>query len=89
LFAAFAFALTLAAFAPTVLRRVRGLPPPPPLSPSDIRFSIAVALAVSALAFFAVRTQGPFGSFVIMLVPIAFIFRFPRRGLRNTHGINT
>jgi hypothetical protein len=85
LFAGFAIALMLAAFAPSVLRRLRGLPSPQPLSPSDIRFTIAVATILCTLAFFAVLAFGPFGSLVIMLVPISFHLRFPRWSLRNTN----
>ena len=74
-----ALALVLAAFLPTVVRRLRGLPPHQ-ISPSDIRFFIAVTAVLCPLAFFAVWALGPFGSFVIMLVPLAFAFRFPSRG---------
>jgi hypothetical protein len=87
LFAAFTAALMLAVFGPSVMRRRRGLPPQP-LPPSDIRFSLAVAAVLCPLAFFAIVVWGPFGSLVIMLAPIAFIFRYPRRGLRNTNDPN-
>lgn len=75
-----ALALVLAAVLPSVARRLRGLPPHP-VSPSYIKFSVTVAVVLSPLAFFAVREFGPFGSFVIMLVPIAFILRSPHRSL--------
>jgi hypothetical protein len=48
---------------------------------SDIKFSIAVALVLCPLAFFAVWEFGPFGSFVIVLAPIAFILRSHHRHL--------
>jgi hypothetical protein len=76
LFGGVAFTLVLAAFLPSVVRRLRGLPPQP-ISAPDVRFSIALAAVVCPLAFFAVWTFGPFGSFVIMLVPIAFFLRSP------------
>jgi hypothetical protein len=75
LFAALSLMLILAAFAPSLVRRLRGLPAPQPLSPSDVRFSIALVAVLCPLTFFAVWAFGPFGSFVIMLVPIAFIVR--------------
>ena len=74
LFAGVALAVALAAFLPGMVGRSRGLSPQP-ISPSDIRFSIVVAIVLCPLAFFAVLAFGPFGSFVIMLVPIAFIVR--------------
>jgi hypothetical protein len=85
LFAAIALALIVAAFAPSAVRRLRGLSPPQPLSPSHIRFAIAVSAILVPLAFFAVWEFGPLGSLVIMLVPIAFMLRFPRNNLRNTN----
>jgi hypothetical protein len=79
LFAAFALALMLAAFAPTVLRRLQGLPPPQPLSPSDISFCILVAVVGCALALLGVHS-GMWWMMVlgIMLAPLSFMFRSPR-----------
>jgi hypothetical protein len=55
------------------------------LSPSHIRFAIAVSASLVPLTFFAVWEFGPLGSLVIMSVPIAFMLRFPRNNLRNTN----
>ena len=79
LFGAFALALMLAAFAPSLVRRLRGLPPPQPLSPSDISFCILVAVVGCALAFFGVYS-GMWWMMVlgIMLAPLSFMFRFRR-----------
>ena len=54
LFAAIALVLVLAAFAPSLVRRLRGMPQPQPLSASDISFCILVTVAGCALAFFGV-----------------------------------
>lgn len=78
LFGGVALALALAAFLPSILRRFHGLPPHP-VSPSDLRFTVALLAVLCPLAFFAVWMFGAFGSFVIMLVPIAFMIRAPRR----------
>jgi hypothetical protein len=80
LFGGGSLALVLAAFLPTVVRRLRGFPPEP-VSAADVRFSIALAAAVCPLVFFAVWGFGPFGSFLILLVPLASILRSSRRGL--------
>jgi hypothetical protein len=78
LFAAFAAALTLAAFAPSVLRRLRGLPPPQPLSPSDIRFSILVTAAGCAVAVFGVSSGMLWlMALGIVLPSLSFMFRRP------------
>ena len=77
-FGSAALALILAAFGPSLLRRMRGLPPPQPLSPSDIRFSMVLVVVLCPLTFFAVWTCGPFGSLAIMLAPIALILRAQR-----------
>jgi hypothetical protein len=78
LFGGVAFALVLGAFLPSIVRRVRGLPPEP-VSASDLRFVIALIVVLCPLAFFAVWTFGAFGSLVIMLAPIAFMIRYSRR----------
>jgi len=49
------------------------------LSSSDLKFALLVAAVLCPLAFLAVWAFGPFGSFVIILAPIAFIVRSPRR----------
>jgi len=77
-FGGVALALVFGAFLPGIVRRVRGLPPEP-VSASDLRFVIAVAAILCPLTFFAVWTFGAFGSLVIMLGPIAFAIRYPRR----------
>jgi hypothetical protein len=79
LIAAFALALTLAAFAPDVLRRLRGAPPPRPLTPSDIRFCILVTLAGCALGMFGVYC-GMWWLMVlgITLPSLSFMVRSPR-----------
>jgi len=77
-----AVALGLGAFLPSLLRRQRGLPQESS-SPADLRFALAVAAVLCPLAFLAVWAFGPFGSFVIMLAPIAFISRSPRRSQPN------
>ena len=84
LFTAFPLAIVLTAFAPSTLRRLQGLPPAKDLSGADLIFSFVVVAVVSPFAFFAVRTWGPFGSFAIMLVPIAFLCRFSRRKAEGT-----
>ncbi len=75
LFAALPLIFILVTFAPSLVRRWRGLPAPQPPTPSDVRFFIALVVVLCPVAFFAVWAYGPFGSFVIMLVPIAFILR--------------
>lgn len=75
-------ALVIGAFLPSIVRRIRGLPPEP-ASASDLQFVIAVAAVGCPLAFFAVWTFGPFGSFVIMLAPIACLIRYQRRSQPN------
>jgi hypothetical protein len=52
---------------------------------AEIRFAIAVIAGLCPLAFFAVWEWGAFGTLVIMLVPIAFMLRYPRRSLQNTN----
>jgi hypothetical protein len=89
LFAAVALAGMLATFAPSVLRRLRGLPPPQPMPPSVIRFSIAVVAILCPLTCFAVWEWPAFGSLVIILVPIAFILRFHGRSQRETNDRDT
>ena len=53
------------------------------MSASDIRFSVAVAVIGSILAFVAVWFGGAYGTLVIILVPIAFLFRSQQRGGRD------
>jgi hypothetical protein len=79
LLAAFALALALAACAPSALRRLRGVPPPLPLTPSDIRFCVLATLAGSALGMFGVYS-GMWWLMVlgIMLPPLSFMVRSPR-----------
>jgi hypothetical protein len=79
LFAAFALALMLATFAPSLLRRWRGFPPPRSLSPSDIGFCVLVTVVGCALAVVGVFT-GMWWMMVlgIMLAPLSFMFRKPR-----------
>ena len=48
---------------------------------ADTRFAVAVAAVLCPLTFFAVWEWGAFGSLLILLVPIAFIFR--RRSVQN------
>lgn len=78
-FAGAALALLLAAFLPGVVRRVRGMPPQA-VSPSDLRFGLAVAAVLCPLAFLAVWVMGPFGAFIIVLAPVALIIRSRRSG---------
>jgi hypothetical protein len=76
LFGGVALALVLAAFLPSLVRRWRGLPPPQPLSPADIRLVIMVTLAGCALAFFGVFFDVWWlMAFGIMLPPLSFIWR--------------
>lgn len=76
LFVGIALVLALAAFLPSLLRRWRGLPPPPPLSPADIRLTIMVTLAGCALAFFGVFFEMWWlMAFAIMLPPLSFLRR--------------
>jgi hypothetical protein len=86
-----AVALGLGAFLPSLLRRQQGLPQES-LSPSDLRFALAVAAVLCPLAFLAVWAFGPFGSFVIMLAPIAFILQCGQRpeqgGNRRRHRVS-
>lgn len=76
LFGGIALALVLAAFLPSLVRWWRGLPPPPSLSPADIRWAILVTLAGCTLAFFGVFFEMWWlMAFAIMLPPLSFIRR--------------
>jgi hypothetical protein len=75
-----ALAMVLAAFLPSVIGRFRGLPPPQPLSRSDIGSCIMVVLVGCALA-----VVGGFsgmwwlGTLAITLPPLWFMFRGARQ----------
>ena len=83
-FIAAALALGLVAFAPSLLRRWRGLAPPPPMSAADIKFSIVLVAVLCPIAFWAVWLGGAYGSMAMILVPLAFLFRF-RSGSGSSH----
>ena len=79
LFAAFSLFLIVAAFAPSLVRRLRGLPAPQPLSPSDIRVCILVTVVGCALAFYGVFSGMWWLMMLgIMLAPLSFMFRSHR-----------
>jgi hypothetical protein len=78
LFGGATLALALTAFLPSIMRRLRGSPPQAVVT-SDLRFMFALVAVLCPLAFFAVWIFGAFGSLVIILVPIAFALRTPRR----------
>ncbi len=71
-----ALTLLLAAFLPSLVRRLRSLPPPGPLSPSDIRFCIVVVVVgcdfVAVGVFSGIWWLMALG---IMLAPLSFMFR--------------
>jgi hypothetical protein len=74
-----ALALVLGAFLPSLLRRWRGLPPPQPLSSSDIGFLVMVTIAAQALAVIGVFSEMWWlMTLGIMLAPLAIMLRFPR-----------
>ena len=56
---------------------------------AENRFAIAVTSVLCPLAFFAVWEWGAYGTLVVMLVPIAFMLRYPRGSLQNTDDQNT
>lgn len=79
-----ALALVLVAFGPSLVRRWRRLPPPQPLSASDIRFCLALTLIACALAFFGTFIGSALGvpwlgPMAILIAPLAFMFRFRGR----------
>jgi len=75
-----ALALVLATFLPSVVGRLRGLPPPPPLSRSDIGSCIMVTVVGCALAvvggFSGMWWLSTLG---ITLPPLWFMFRGARQ----------
>lgn len=71
-FGSIAMLLVVAVFAPMMAHRRRGASAPTPLTPADIRFTIALLVVVCPLVFWA---GGAYGSLVILLVPIAFLVR--------------
>jgi len=83
-FGGIALALVLAAFLPSLVRRWRGLPPPQPLSPVDIRSVIMVTLVGCVLAFFGAFFQMSWlMAFAIMLPPLFFIRRNAQKPQRD------
>ncbi len=79
-----ALALVLAAFVPSLLRRWRGLPPPQPLSRSDIGFLVMVAIVAQALAMVGVFSEMWWLMAVgIGLAPLSFMFRGARQSQGN------
>jgi len=71
-----ALVIVLAAFAPSLVRRWRRLPPTPALSQSDIGFCLMVALAGCVLAVVGVFSEWWWlMTLGIMLAPLAFMFR--------------
>jgi predicted metal-binding membrane protein len=86
-FAALCLFLIVAAFAPSLVRRWRGLPGPEPLSPSDIGVYILVTAASCALAFFGVFSGMWWMMFLgFMLPPLWFMFRRPGAQRRHHKG---
>ena len=80
-FAVAALALLLAAFAPSLVRRLRHQPPPLPLTPMDTRRLVAVALVGCVLAFVGVYMEMWWlMTLGIMLAPLSFLPRAPRGG---------
>jgi hypothetical protein len=86
-FAALSLFLIVAAFAPSLVRRWRGLPAPEPLSPSDIGVYILVTVMSCGLVFFAVLS-GMWWMMVLafMLPPLSFMFRRPRAQRHDHKG---
>jgi hypothetical protein len=79
LFLAIALVLVLAAFAPSVVRRLRGLRQAQLLSASDVGFCILVTVVGCALASFGVFLGiWWLTALAILLAPLSFIFRRPR-----------
>lgn len=75
-FGGVALTLVLAMFLPSLVRRWRGLRPPQPLSPSDIRFCIMVAVVGCNLAVVGVVSEMWWlMALGIMLAPLSFMFR--------------
>ena len=75
-----ALTLALATFLPSLVRRWRGLPPPPPLSPSDISFAIMVTVVGCALAVIGVFSEMWWlMALGIWLAPLSFMFRGARQ----------
>lgn len=88
LFGGIAVALVSAAFLPSLTRRWRGLPPPQPLSPADIKLAMMVTLAGCALAFFGVFSEMWWlMAFAIMLAPLFFTWHYSRKGKDNGYGL--
>ncbi len=71
-FGSIAMLLVVAVLAPLIARRLRGTSAPRPLTPADIRFTIAILAILCPLIFWA---GSAYGSLLIMLVPISFILR--------------
>ncbi|MHA3772293.1 hypothetical protein ACXR0O_12235 [Verrucomicrobiota bacterium sgz303538] len=78
LFGAFGVALLLMAFLPSMVRRFRGMPQEA-ISPSDFRFTMAVAGILCPVAFFAVWVFGAYGAIIIAFAPAIFMFRSSSR----------
>ena len=75
-----ALTLALATFLPSLVRRWRGLPPPPPLSPSDISFGIMVSVVGCNLAVIGVFSEMWWlMALGIGLAPLSFMFRGARQ----------
>src|ERR1041385_10307 len=72
-----ALLLLLAIGLPIMRRSIRASQSTPSLT--DLKFALIVAVVLCPAPFFAVWTFGAFGSLVICLVPVAFIFRSSRR----------
>ena len=81
IFAAFGLPVFLASVLPIVIYRVRRTPGSPPegQSDSDLRFMLTLIAVLGPLTFLAVWMIPVFGSLVIMVVPIAYAIRSPRR----------
>ena len=79
LFGGASLALVLVAFLPSIVRRIRGLPPQP-VPPSDLRFAIILVAVICSL----MPLLGEFGYLLIMVVPFAFIIRGQLRGQPNS-----
>ena len=80
LFGGAALTLASAAFLPSLVRRWRGLPSPPPLSRSDIRFVIMVSVVGCNLAVIGVFSEMWWlMALGIGLAPLSFMFRGARQ----------
>lgn len=80
IFGCVALGLVAAVFAPSLVRRWRHQPPPPPLSASDIRRLVMVTLVGCALAVFGVASGMWWLTILgIMLAPLYFMPRGPRQ----------